>query len=89
MTFIPNTPNERNDYKAAIKAAMAKLATAPTGTWFVVTNEHLKRNTDYNAQGAFQGFDKLIKAGKLPLAVAKGADSDSDSDRTVVALSKA
>jgi hypothetical protein len=82
MSFIPSTPNESNNYKAAIKLALART----NNDWFVITKDHLGRKTPYNAQGAFQGFTKLIKAGNLKLEVAKGEDTDTDTK--VVALRK-
>ena len=82
MSFIPNTPNERNDYRNALRVAKS----APVGEWYIVTPADLKRASDYNAQGAFQGFAKLIDAGKLPYTVAKGEDDVTGAK--VVALQR-
>ena len=82
MSFIPSTPNEKNDYRNALRVAKTKTI----GEWYIVTRDDLKRNTDYSAQGALQGFEKIVAAGKLPFEVAKGEDDTTGAK--VVALKR-
>jgi hypothetical protein len=60
--FEETTPSERNDYSNALRVAIAALKGNAALKGFVILPEHLKRESDYNAGGAFKGLEKTLNA---------------------------
>jgi hypothetical protein len=86
--FIASTPNERNDYGAAIRAALAALKTDATLDHYQIAPADLKRASAYNQGGAYNGLKKQLAALQSPHTVAKGTDSDTGEKVVAILFTK-